>query len=101
MNVYVIVGMHIDLTNSLTHDAKVPRDGGRDGEAEGHDGEGDDAAADGRDSSGRGPEDGDDGEAEPFIELDEVVVSNANAPPDELEEDERDEHSDKSSMFDQ
>ena len=89
------------LTNSLTHDAEVPRYRWRDGEAEGHDGEGDDAASDGRDASGRRPEDGDDGETESFIELDKVIVSDANAPPDELEEDEGDEDSDESTMFDQ
>ena len=83
------------LTDSLAHDAEVSRDGGRNGEAEGHDGEGDDAAADGRDAAGRGPEDGDDGEAVALDELDEVVVADADAPPDEVEEDARDEHADQ------
>ena len=80
------------LTDSLAHDAEVPGDGRRDGEAEGHHRERDHAAADGRDAAGSGSEDGDDGQPVPFDELDEVVVPDADAPPDEVEEDAGDEH---------
>ena len=86
------------ITDSLTHDAKVSGDRRRNGEPEGHDRKRDDAPSDGSDAAGSRSEDCDDGKPVPFDELDEVVVPDANAPPDEVEEDAGDEHPDQSSV---